>query len=218
MLQDDHFSIHLGNCNQLLTSGMRLEVANTNYDIDQEYDCLDDVLNIGMMLQPKVLILQIYELSSTLEQILQVSRETKVKVIIICSSTDDILIANLIKNGISGYILPDDTEIPLVKILDVIVQGKMWFSPSILSILSGMINKHHEVDELPLLTAKEKEILQLLCDGLTNKEMSKKLGVSLRTVEYHLSNIYCKLNISSRVQAILWAQQNITIAHTKGNQ
>jgi DNA-binding NarL/FixJ family response regulator len=67
---------------------------------------------------------------------------------------------------------------------------------------------HRPQQTVETLTDHEKEVLTLLAQGLTNKDIAQSLFLSVRTIETHLRNIYGKLNVSSRTEAVLWAVQH----------
>jgi two-component system response regulator DegU len=109
--------------------------------------------------------------------------------------------------GVEGYIAKDTTPSELVRAIKVVASGSSYADPRIAgSLLSrrstGGNARHAENHEL---SARESEIIRLIANGLSNREISLRLGLSEKTVKNHISRIFSKLNISARTQAAVYA-------------
>lgn len=116
---------------------------------------------------------------------------------------EDKQIFEALRNGASGYLLKGESETTLIRKLHETVEGATPFSPTISSkILTYFRNR-------PLskikLSKREKEVLELLREGLTKQQISQKLFISYHTVDSHLKNIYKKLHVKSGLQAVVKA-------------
>jgi RNA polymerase sigma factor (sigma-70 family) len=118
-------------------------------------------------------------------------------------------ITALFKEGVSGYVLKHEPLSELILALKVIREGATFYSKSVQEILQDHVKelelgKGKDVaevqDGIAKLSVREKEVFVLLADGLTPKEISKRLGISHKTVETHKYNIMDKLNISTIAQ------------------
>ena len=108
-----------------------------------------------------------------------------------------------------GYLLKNSAEADLIQAVRAVAEGKSFFSPAIGRMLledyMRQVAKREVEDSYDLLTPREKEILQLVAEGRTNKEVANILKLSLYTVESHRGNILEKLNLHSVPELILYA-------------
>ena len=92
-----------------------------------------------------------------------------------------------------------------------VARGESYWPPELAQqVVSSLANtESSRVSLIEPLTDREREVLQLVAQGLSNKDIAQKLYLSVRTVEGHLANIYGKLQVKSRTEAALWAMQNL---------
>ncbi len=115
-----------------------------------------------------------------------------------------------IQRGIRGIFYKGDPLERLSKGVQVILQGELWFSRKTMSKLLSAQRRSLSSEEDPLvITAREREILAKIASGYSNKDIASSLFISTHTVKTHLYNIYRKINVSNRLQAILWATKNL---------
>lgn len=122
----------------------------------------------------------------------------------VCSIHDDNdTIFEALKCGASGYILKDPvTAEEIIKAIRDLYNGGSPMSPYIARKVIGSFQKPVVNDESSLLSVREKEVLELLAKGLLYKEIAEKLGVTHETVKKHLKNIYQKLHVQNKIEAI----------------
>jgi DNA-binding NarL/FixJ family response regulator len=118
-------------------------------------------------------------------------------------------IVALLRAGASGVLSRDATVPELVRGLtaagrEEIVLPPALAAPALAALARGEVRPHQSVETL---TDREREVLSLLAQGLTNKDIAQSLFLSVRTIEAHLRSIYSKLNVASRTEAALWAVQ-----------
>jgi two-component system, NarL family, response regulator NreC len=122
---------------------------------------------------------------------------------------DETFLVRALSAGAQGYLLKDAAETDLLQAVRVVAGKKLFFSPTITQTLleDYMRQMQHEgvQDSYDLLTEREKEVLQLLAEGKSNKEAANILSVSLYTVETHRSRIMQKLNLHSTADIVLYA-------------
>lgn len=109
---------------------------------------------------------------------------------------------------IRGFFLENTTQEQLIKGIKAILKGDYWFSRR---LLARHLERHRQGPRLaqqamPCLTPKEMQILELVADGFTNEQIAKRLCVSIHTVKTHVYNIFRKINVKNRVQAIKWVK------------
>ena len=138
-----------------------------------------------------------------------VSREPRTRVVILSMHSDEGYVLRALKAGAHAYILKNSAEADLIRAIRAVSEGKSFFSPVISKMLLEdyirQIRDKQVEDSYDLLTPREREILQLLAEGRTNKEVANILKLSLYTVETHRGNILEKLNLHGVPELILYA-------------
>ncbi len=138
-----------------------------------------------------------------------VAQDPNAAVVILSMHSDESYVLRALKAGARAYILKNSAETDLTRAVLAVSERKSFFSPVISKmLLEDYIRRVREKeveDSFDLLTPREKEILQLLAEGKTNKEVANILKLSLYTVETHRGNILEKLNLHSVPELILYA-------------
>ncbi len=109
--------------------------------------------------------------------------------------------------GASGCILDSASVEELLSALRQVARGEEYISPQIAHQMVALLGRESGplIDPVEPITDRERDVLGLLAQGLSNKDMAQKLYLSVRTVEGHLASIYAKLGVGSRIEAVLWA-------------
>jgi two-component system response regulator NreC len=130
-------------------------------------------------------------------------------VIVLSMHSDEAYVLRALKAGARAYLLKQSAEADLVAAVKAVNEGKTYFSPAISQMLINDYIRQmrdREVDDsYDLLTPREREVLQLIAEGKTNKEIANLLNLSVYTVETHRSNIMEKLNLHTVPELILYA-------------
>ncbi|MCB2196561.1 MAG: response regulator transcription factor [Bacteroidetes bacterium] len=130
-----------------------------------------------------------------------------IKILILSMHSNEEFITKALSVGANGYLPKDTSMTELLKAINTIYKGDNYFNKSISdTILNSLMNKPKE--ENKSLTKREKEIINLVVDGLSNKEIADKLCISIRTVDSHKNNIMQKLNLKSSVELVKYAIKN----------
>jgi two-component system response regulator NreC len=141
------------------------------------------------------------------EQILKVNSKTGI--IILTMHADESYLLRALNVGVKGYLLKESAEEDLLLAIKAVANGKPFFSRAINETLledyMRMLKQQGLSDTFDLLTAREKEVLQLLAEGKTNKEVAQLLDVSPYTVESHRTNLMQKLGIHNTAEIVLYA-------------
>jgi len=131
------------------------------------------------------------------------------EIVILSMHSDEGYVLRALKVGAKGYLLKDSAESDLIDAINAVSEGKAFFSPEISKILVEDyvrdMRKRGAEDSYELLTSREREILQLLAEGKSNKDIASLLDLSLYTVETHRRNLQDKLNLHSLAELILYA-------------
>ncbi len=128
-----------------------------------------------------------------------------VNVIALTNYDDDEYVFDCLKHGASGYLLKDVSTEDLVKAIQSAAQGESLVDPSVLNkVLTQFRHLTQDGSERSEnLSPREKEVLNALSEGLSNKEIAQQLHITEKTVKAHFGSIYGKLNVRSRSQAIV---------------
>lgn len=166
----------------------------------------DDALQVVRKLAPDVLVLDINMPGlPAVEVVCQVARLPKPTRTLILTAYGDLeYVLAMLKAGAQGYILKDEDPAMITAAVRSVAQGGIWLSAEVAdSVL------HHTLGETSPdahgLSARELEVLRYLAEGKDNCQIGDALGISERTVRYHLRNIYDKLGVQRRGEAIAWA-------------
>jgi DNA-binding NarL/FixJ family response regulator len=136
-------------------------------------------------------------------------KNQNIKVVILTTFKDDEYIKEAIKNGAEGYILKNQTGDSIVESLRAIYRGNVVFEKNVASSVSSMIsdNKKKSYEEMGI-TKREYEIMSLVGDGLSNKEISKNLFLGEGTVRNYITILLEKLNLRDRTQLAIYYLKN----------
>ena len=141
------------------------------------------------------------------------ARASKLKrpphVIILSMHADESYIIRALSAGARAYLLKDATDEDLLPAVRTVVSGKPFFSPAVAGVLVEdyvrQLQTRGLTDSYHLLTDREKEVLQLLAEGRSNKEVASLLNLGLSTVETHRANLMQKLNLHNTAEIVLYA-------------
>jgi two-component system response regulator NreC len=137
------------------------------------------------------------------------SGDTHSAIVFLSMHSDEGYVLKALKSGAKGYLLKDSAEHDLINAVETVSEGKAFFSPAISKMLVEdyvrQMREQKVEDSYDLLTTREREVLQLLAEGRSNKEVATVLDLSLHTVETHRSHIMQKLNLHSGAEMILYA-------------
>jgi len=137
------------------------------------------------------------------------SRNPEIAIVMLSMHSDESYVLRSLKAGARAYLLKDSAEADLIDAIQAIIEGRSFFSPGVRALLKEdyiyRLQKFGADDTYELLTAREREVLQLVAEGRSNKEVASLLGLSLYTVETHRTHILQKLNLHSVPELILYA-------------
>jgi DNA-binding NarL/FixJ family response regulator len=138
-----------------------------------------------------------------------IARSPRTAVVILSMHSDESYILRSLKAGARGYLLKDSLKADLIDAVRAAVRGKSFFSPKVSQVLKEEYVNELEArgaeDTWELLTDREREILQLVAEGKTNKEIAAVLNISTYTIDTHRGHILQKLNLHSAPELILYA-------------
>jgi len=138
-----------------------------------------------------------------------VRRAPEVRVLLLSMHSDEAYVVQGLQAGAKGYLLKDSADVDLVDAVTAVAAGKSFFSPVVASVMLDDYVRHLSakgvVDRYQLLSEREREVLQLVAEGRSNKETAEVLCLSPATVETHRSNILQKLDVHNTAELVLFA-------------
>lgn len=191
----------------IVRSGIRMLLEKAgDIEVVGEADRGDDAVGLLKRLKPDVLLLDMEMPGKTG---VEVAREVEaarlpVRVLALSAHDDEEYIMNLLANGAAGYLTKEEALDTIVDAVHGVANGEEgWLSRRAAARMATMTRKRQR--DIIDLTDREEEVLKLVAEGWTNNRIASELALSERTVRFHLTNIYDKLGVTSRAEAISWA-------------
>ena len=208
LIADDH---------ALLRQGIK-RVLNFEDDLEVIGEAEDgqEALARTLVLQPDILLL---DLNMPGLSGLDVARQlqatkSKTKILVLTIHESDNYVLELLKNGALGYLLKDVEPSMLIKAIHVVNEGNAFVYPKLAERIFGSISQEDDINERARemwregrserLTARELDVLSCIAKGFSNQDIAQALFVSEKTVKNHLTNIFRKLNVNDRTQALIY--------------
>jgi DNA-binding NarL/FixJ family response regulator len=203
LLADDH---------QLMRSGIRLMLEREpDMSVIGEASDGREAVTLAKSLKPDVVVMDIGMPNlNGIDAAGQMTQENpEVAIMIVSMHPDETYVLRALRAGARGYLLKDSAEADLIKAVHMVAGGKSFFSPAVSKVLLDdyvrKLKRSGTDDAYDLLTPREREVLQLIAEGKSNKDIANLLNLSVYTVESHRSNLMEKLNLRGLPELILYA-------------
>lgn len=170
-----------------------------------------EAVRLAQELTPDIIIMDIgMPLLNGLDATAQILRENdRIGVIILSMYTDESYIVRALDAGARGYLLKDNADEDMERAIRSVAIGRPFFSPSIAQTLLEdyvrLMRERRVQDSYEVLTEREREVLQLLAEGKSNKEAATILNLSPYTIETHRTNLMQKLGVHNTAEIVLYA-------------
>jgi len=177
-----------------------------------------EAVSMAKTLKPEVVVMDIGMPNlNGIEAAHQMTQENpQLAIVMVSMHSDESYVLRALKAGARGYLLKDSAEADLIKAVHAVGSGKSFFSPVVSKMLLDdyvrKLKRSDTEDAYDLLTPREREILQLIAEGKSNKDIANLLDLSVYTVESHRSNLMEKLNLRGLPELILYAVRKGIIA------
>jgi len=201
---DDHAVVRQG-LEQLLSSEADIEIVGTATNGAEAHDLLASAA-------PDVYLM---DLSMPEVDGVEATRRILadapgVHVVVLTSFADRQRILDALEAGASGYLLKDGDPAQVADAVRVAAAGESPLDPKAARVLLDMRREQQPAQAAAdRLTSREREVLDLVGQGLANKQIARRLGIAERTVKAHLTNVFQAIGVTDRTQAALWAQRNL---------
>jgi two-component system, NarL family, response regulator NreC len=201
LLADDH---------AILRKGARMLLdAQADFEVVGEARTGREAIDEARRLKPDIVVMDVSmpELNG-IEGTRQICEElSKTKVLGLSMHKDPVYVREFLRAGASGYLLKDSDDEDLLKALRAVARGEAYLSPAV----SGAIladYRRHVSNPVDLLTGREREVLTMIAEGKTNKEIANALNLSVYTVESHRGSVMEKLNLHNTGDIVRFALRN----------
>jgi two-component system nitrate/nitrite response regulator NarL len=206
MLIDDH---------KLFRGGLRMLI-----DHNKKYRVVGEAANAAEALpairreEPDVILLDLDLNTESGMDLLPQIREsgTSGKILILTGMRDPEVHRTCVKLGARGLLQKDSPAEVVLKAIQRVHDGEVWFDRAMMSsVLSDVLNQKAEKDsdpeqaKLKSLTERENQVIKLVCEGLRNKQIAERLFISDTTVRHHLTSIFSKLEVSDRLELVIYS-------------
>ena len=204
LLADDH---------PILRHGLRAMLDSTpEFEVVGEASTGEEAVTRSAKLRPDVVLMDIQMPGlNGIEATRQVMQsDPNAGVVVLTMFRDDDSVFAAMRAGARGYVLKDAGGEEVLRVVRAVANGEAYFGPEIAKRLMGFFSAPRPVapsEAFPELTAREHEVLDLIARGLSNTVISRRLFVSPKTVRNHISNIFTKLRVADRAEAIVRARE-----------
>jgi len=207
----DRIKIAVVDSHPLYRQGLANAVAGSRLLVVAEGGTADEAHHAVQRGKPDILLLDIGvpgDGISAAEDILRL--RPNLKIVVLTASDDEEDVAGALRVGVHGYILKDVSGPELVKAIEAIHRGEPYITPALASRLlmqnKGRPSSKQKAEDVGL-TLRDKQILGYLAKGLTNQEIARSLSVNVRTIKHYLTQVFRKMRVRNRVEAVLEAQK-----------
>jgi DNA-binding NarL/FixJ family response regulator len=202
MIVDDH---------AIMREGLKAVLTRqSDFKIVGEASDGKEAVRAAMKLHPDVIIMDVRMPYSGLQATMDISHalpETKILILTVSETEADLV--ESVKAGARGYLLKGMDAEELMSAVRTVADGGAIFTPSIAAkLLDDFKTNLNKEKEDTNLTSREADVLALVADGVSNKEIALKLNISEATVKAHLRNVLSKLHVKNRSQAAVYASEH----------
>jgi DNA-binding NarL/FixJ family response regulator len=197
----------------LFRYGLKAMLANAEgFEVVGEAATGEEVVEKVASLQPDIILMDIQMPGiNGIEATRRVlERDPSIGVVVVTMFEDDDSVFAAMRAGARGYVLKGADAEEVLKVVAAVAGGEAHFGPEIARRLMGFFSAPKPAapsEAFPELTAREAEVLDLIARGLNNQDIARRLYLSPKTVRNHISNIFLKLQVADRAQAIVRARE-----------
>jgi two-component system response regulator NreC len=197
VLADDHI---------LVRQGLRSLLEREGFQIIAEASNGQEALRFAQTLKPDIAVMDItMPILNGLEAARQMSLPSpKTKIILLTQHNEEQYVSEALEAGVKGYVLKSQVASDLVQAIRQVSRGEVYLSPGVSGAVMDAYRSKSEKPRDPL-TTRERQVLQLIAEGKSTKEVAVVLGISVKTAESHRTRLMQKLDIHETASLVLYA-------------
>jgi DNA-binding NarL/FixJ family response regulator len=204
LIADDHAVVRAG-LSQLLATFPEVELVAVAADGDEAVALAAEHRPDVVLMDLEMPVLDGIEATRRIR-----AAQPEVAVVVLTSFSDRDRILRALDAGAAGYLLKDAEPSELARAIDAAARGEAPLDPK---AARALLSARRAPDATETLSAREREVLAMVGEGLPNKLIAQRLAISEKTVKAHLTNVYRQIGVSDRTQAALWAQRHGITGH-----
>lgn len=215
MIQDDKTTIVIVDDHRIFRNGLRMLLdAEPNFKVVGECETVEETAALIKKEKPDMVLLDLNledgDSLGIISEIPKLSRQTQT--IVLTSEKDTSFHCKCLKLGANGLVLKEKSSDELFKAIDKVREGDLWFEQAIMGKVlleytrpPSNTDDNSDLNKINSLSIREKEVITLIGEGLKNKDIGERLFISETTVRHHLTSIFSKLEITSRLELVIFA-------------
>jgi len=205
LLIDDH---------AVLRSGLKLLLeSEAGWTVVGEAAAPDEGLELARKLEPDVIILDLRLGRASGDDIISLlcALPNEPRVVVLTAVHDHVTHVHAVSNGAAGIVLKDFAGDVLIEAVQAVAGGAVWLDSTVTAdvlkrLRAGLPGaENEELKKIKELTPREREVIKLVCEGLHNPQIAKRLYISEATVRHHLTSIFAKLQLADKIELIIYA-------------
>lgn len=190
--------------------------SGENLKVVAEISNVNEIFNLSVSQTPDLILVDLPEEGES-EELFDVLTQfvDKTPILILAGSNNVNIYQKCLRSGINGLVLKEKDADVLFKAIKSVHNGEFWFDRvSMRQTIRELVNEKQMLYETPriaahnILTDREKQVVDLVCKGLKNKEIADKLFITETTIRHHLSSIFEKLKLTSRLELVIYSFKN----------
>ncbi|MGE3474148.1 MAG: response regulator [Vicinamibacterales bacterium] len=203
LVGDDHTLVRQGFC--------RILESRPDWEVVAEAGDGREAVALAVELKPDVALLDVaMPLLNGIDAAQQIARKAPgTRVLLVSMHSDEAYVTRALQAGAMGYLLKDSASQDLIRGIEAVSAGQSFFSPAVAKLMLDdyvrRVAGTQVADRYGTLSAREREVFQLIAEGRTNKEVADLLAISAATVETHRARILQKLEIHNTAELVLYA-------------
>ncbi len=209
-MSDRTIKILLADDHTIVRQGLKLILsAHADLEVTGEAANGREAVEMAQKLKPDIVLMDVAmpELNGIEATRRMVEANSRIKVLVLSMHKEAVYVREILKAGARGYILKDAIDTELLNAVRSVAKGDGYISPA---VSGALLNDYRKdvTDPVDLLSGREREVLQLIAEGRTNKEIATRLNLSVYTIDSHRGKIMEKLNLHSTGELVRFALKN----------
>jgi two-component system nitrate/nitrite response regulator NarL len=202
----------------LVRAGLRFIVeSQPGWQVVGEAGNIDEGLALAKQIKPDIILLEINMAGEPCFDVIPqlINTSDKARVILVTNAYNSQVFLRAVQSGVVGVVTKTQRPEVLIKAIEKVNAGEVWIERSLIANLLTRLSRNHrsngsdpEAERIEQLSARERQIIGLIGHGLKNKQIAAQLCISETTVRHHLTSIFSKLDVSDRLELLVYAHRS----------